>query len=223
MTDWDIARANMVESQIRPNAVTDRRLIAALLAVPRERFVPSAARVLAYCDADVIVTDPNEARPPRHLIQPMVFARMVEQAGIGGSDHVLDVGCASGYSSAVIAALAGTVVALEDDDELATRAQDLLSAVGIDNVAVVRGPLNQGYPSQGPYNVIVLEGAVDEVPRALFGQLAPGGRLIAAMPATGMGRVHRYVADGKVVGGVPVFDARLPALPGFQREPGFVF
>ena len=221
MTDWDNARANMVESQIRPNAVTDRRLINALLTVPRERFTPAQSRALSYCDADIAVSEGAEGGPARFLISPMLFARIVQLAEIADSDHVLDIGCASGYSSAVIAQFAGSVVALEEDEKLAARAQDLLGEVGADNVAVVQGRMNEGYPSQGPYDVIILEGAVDEVPEALFGQLASGGQLVAAIPGRGVARVHRYVNSDGRIGGAAAFDAQLSPLPGFQREPGF--
>ena len=221
MTDWDNARANMVESQIRPNAVTDQRLINAMLSVPRERFTPPDKRSLAYCDGEIAVSESAEGAPPRHLIPPMPFARIVQLAEIADSDHVLDIGCASGYSSAVIASFAGSVVALEEDEDLAAHAQDLLGEIGIDNVAVVNGRMNEGYPSQGPYDVIILEGAVDEVPAALFDQLAQGGRLVAATPGHGVGRVHLFVKTDGSIGGAPAFDAQLSPLAGFQREPGF--
>lgn len=223
MTDWDTARANMVESQIRPSAVTDRRLIAALMAVPRERFIPAARRALAYCDADVDVSGEDAPHPRRHLIAPMPFARMVQLADIGEGDHVLDIGCTSGYSCAVIAALAGSVVALEENAELATRAQELLADIGIDNVAVIHGPLQAGYDSQGPYDAIILEGSVDEVPEPLFDQIAHGGRLIAVMPAASMGRAYRFVKSGSTVSSSAEFDARLSPLPGFERAASFVF
>ena len=223
MIDWETARRNMVESQIRPNGVTDRRLIAALLEVPRERFAAAGARPLAYCDEDIAVTEGDPDTPPRHLIAPMVFARMAQLADISERDLVLDIGCATGYSSAVIARLAGSVVALEELPELADRAQSLFAEIGVDNVAVVQGPLHDGYPSQAPYDAIIIEGAVDEVPEALFGQLGNGGRLVAVIRGAAIGRAHLFVRDGEHVGGRPAFDAAIPALPGFARERGFVF
>jgi protein-L-isoaspartate(D-aspartate) O-methyltransferase len=223
MSDWETARINMVESQIRPNAVTDRRLIAALSSVPRERFVPAERRALAYGDTDVALSESGEGGARRFLIAPMQFARMVQVACVAVSDHVLDVGCASGYSSAVIAGVAGSVVALEEDPRLAALAQERLSEIGADNVAVEQGPLAEGFASQGPFDVIILEGAVDSVPQALFEQLGQGGRLIAALPVRGVARVHRYVKAGTAIGGAPAFDAQLPPLPGFQREASFTF
>jgi len=223
MSDWKTARINMVESQIRPNAVTDRRLIAALSSVPRERFVPAAKRALAYGDSDVALSESGESGAARFLIAPMQFARMVQLAAVAASDHVLDVGCASGYSSAVIASVAGSVVALEEHPRLAALAQVRLSEIGADNAAVEQGPLTQGFASQGPFDVIFLEGAVDSVPQTLFEQLGEGGRLIAALPVRGVARVHRYVKAGGAIGGAAAFDAQLPPLPGFQREPSFTF
>jgi protein-L-isoaspartate(D-aspartate) O-methyltransferase len=223
MTDWDTARRNMVDSQIRPNSVTDRRIFDALLHVPRERFVAPGQRALAYCDEDVLATDPGEGETGRYLIAAMPFARMVQLAAISAADHVLDIGCASGYSSAVIAQLAGSVVALEENPELAARAQDLLAETGVDNVAVVQAPLTGGYPSQGPYDVILVEGAVDEVPAAILDQLSDGGRLVAVISGRRIGRAHIFTRTGHGIGERPVFDATVPPLPGFRRKPAFVF
>ncbi len=223
MIDWETARANMVESQVRTNAVTDRRLIAAMLAVPRERFVPAPAEARAYCDAAIEIASGEEEAAPRHLMAPMPFARMVQLAAIEPGNDVLDVGCGTGYSSAVIASLAGSVLALESDQALAARAQSVLSDIGIDNVAVVQGDLAAGDASHGPYDVIMIEGRVDEVPQALFDQLCDGGRLVAAVRANGACRITRYVRTGDSVGAMAAIDAHVPPLPGFQREPGFVF
>ena len=171
------ARRHMVASQLRPNKVTDDRLTDAMEAVPRELFVPKALRGVAYLDEDIEIAE------GRHLMEPMVLARLLQAAGVRADDIVLDVGCASGYSTAVIARLAGTVVGVESDAELAARATGLLTDLEVDNAAVVEGAFDAGLPDQGPYDIIVLNGAVPDVPAALLDQLADGGRLLAVVRA----------------------------------------
>ncbi len=217
MTDFAAARKQMVDSQILPNKVTDAGLIEALGAVPREVFVPQALRGVAYVDEDVPVA------PGRYIIEPMVFARLLQAAAIRKTDAVLDVGCATGYSSAVLARLASVVVAVEEDATLAAEASNNLGGVGAENAAVIQGPLNAGYAAQAPYDVIVLEGAVEDVPAALLDQLGEGGRLVAVIAGRGIGKATLFTRTGGVIGHRQLFDAGLPALPGFAREAGFVF
>ncbi len=218
MPDFAAARHNMVESQIRPNRVVDPRLIAAMEEMPRERFVPKTLQSIAYIDEDLRVAE------GRWLMEPMVFARLLQMARIEPGDVVLDVGCASGYSTAVIARLASTVMALESDAELAARATETLTELHIDNAAVVEGRLEEGLPKQAPYDVIVLEGAVREVPKAILDQLAEGGRLVTVVAKeTGMGRGTLFLRAHGVVSRREEFDAATPLLPGFAPEPGFVF
>src|SRR2546423_11410594 len=140
MVDYAQARQAMVDRQVRPHDVTDLRIIAALLEVPRERFFPPARRALAYLDAQVPVVG------ARALLKPMVFAKLVQAAAIGAQDRVLDVGCATGYSSAVLAKLAAGVIALEEDAALARMASETLAELGAANVSVVSGPLNAAWP-----------------------------------------------------------------------------
>lgn len=218
MTDFAAARANMVECQVRPNKVTDSRLLAAMAAVPRERFVPEGLAGHAYVDDDIAVA------PGRYLMEPMVLARLLQAAAIEDGDVVLDIGCATGYSTAILARLAATVVALESDEALAETAIELLTGLDADNSAVVGGEHAAGYAAQAPYDVIVLEGAVEQVPEALGEQLAEGGRLVAVV--TGGGRVGKATLMLRVRGVLSsriLFDAAVPPLPGFAIERGFVF
>lgn len=214
----------MVESQIRPNGVTDRKVINALAEVPREAYVPKAVKQLAYMDDDLAITSASETGGPRHLIAPMNFARLIQLADIGAHDLVLDVGCALGYSSAVLGHIADAVVSLECDDELARQAGDIMVEQNVDNAAVVTGPLNQGYKSEGPYDAIVLNGAVPAVPRALLEQLKEGGRLVGIIGEGGLGRAHLFIRHDDVFAEKVAFDATVAPLPGFSSgEPVFVF
>lgn len=216
--DYAAARHNMVESQIRTNRVNDSRIIAAMAALPRELFVPKQLRGIAYVDEDI------DLGGGRSLMEPVVFARLVQLAQIAPTDVVLDIGCATGYSAAVLSHLASTVVALEADSDLANRATGLLAELGVDNVALVAGPLNAGYASQGPYNAIILEGSVQEVPAGLCEQLAEGGRLVAVIEGEdGIGRGTVITRIGGGFSRRAAFDANVGPLPGFARKPAFVF
>lgn len=219
--DYAQARVKMVDGQVRTTDVTELRLLDALLTVPRERFVAHAQRPLAYIDEDVRVTAPGT--PPRYLIKPSPFAKLVQMAAVSPTDFVLDVGCATGYSSAVLSKLASSVVALESDAELAARATETLGALGFDTVAVVQGPLQAGYQAEAPYDVIVIGGAVEELPVALFDQLREGGRLVVVEGVGNAGRGRLYVKAEGVVTGRSVFNVAIKPLPGFERAYTFQF
>ncbi|MCF8469884.1 MAG: protein-L-isoaspartate O-methyltransferase [Parvibaculum sp.] len=220
MTDFAAARLNMVESQVRINSVTDGRVIDALSAVPRERFVPISRQGLAYMDEDIRISDNT---PPRFLMEPRVFARLVQLAAIGPDDLVLDVGCGTGYSTAVLSRLAGTVVAVECDEDLAARAGATLSDLGVDNAVIVSGPLAEGYAKQAPYDVIFINGMIASVPDALQRQLRDDGRLVAVEGDGVSGRGRIYVRSGDVFSGRDAFDATIHFLPGFEPTDSFVF
>jgi protein-L-isoaspartate(D-aspartate) O-methyltransferase len=216
--DYAAARLNMVESQVRPNRVTDTRIVMAMLELPRENFVPKPLRGVAYVDEDVHIGD------GRYLMEPMVLARLVQAAAITAEDVVLEIGTGTGYGAAVLSRLASTVVALESDAALAKGAAKTLANLGIDNVAVVETPVPQGYARQAPYNVIVLGGGVEQIPSAITDQLAEGGRLVAVVVPPG--QAGRAVLATRLAGTVStraIFDAASPILPGFTAEPGFVF
>lgn len=223
MIDFATARRMMVDGQIRPSDVTDLRLIAAMLDVPRERFLPPATAALAYLDLDVPVALGAERGPSRRLLKPMILAKLIQAAAVEESDAVLDVGCATGYSSAVLAKLAGSVVALEEEASLARRAEEVLAVLGIANVSVVSGPLSAGWPARAPYDVIVLQGATEVEPRTLFSQLKEGGRLVCVRGRSAAGKAMIYRRANNEVSAWPLFDATAAALPGFAEMPAFVF
>jgi protein-L-isoaspartate(D-aspartate) O-methyltransferase len=217
MVDYVQARQAMVDRQVRPHDVTDLGIIAALLEVPRERFFPPAQRALAYLDAEVPVAG------TRALFKPMVFAKLLQAAAIAQREHVLDVGCASGYSSAVLGKLAGSVVALEQDPALVRMARETLDELGAGNVSVATGPLTAGSPQSAPYDAILIEGAIEVVPDALIAQLKDGGRLVTVTGSVPMGKATLYRKVGGHVTAVPLFDAAAPLLPGFAKPAAFVF
>jgi protein-L-isoaspartate(D-aspartate) O-methyltransferase len=220
MTDYAAARTTMVDTQVRTEGVTDHRILRIMGEVPRERFVPARARPFAYTDADIAVKEDGHTR---HMIRPATLARLLQAATIAPTDFVLVVGSATGYAAAVVAGLASSVIALESDDQLATSAAETLTDTGIGNVAVVTGQLEAGYAAEAPYDVIFIDGAVEEVPAALFAQLKEGGRLIAVVGYNRAAPAMVYTRTDDDIGERPVFDAFVPALPGFSRPREFVF
>ena len=217
MTDYDRARKVMVDNQLRTAGITDRRVLAAMGEVPRERFVPEARRELAYIDEAISIGG------ARKLGAPAPFAKLVQLAEVDGTDHVLDLGCGAGYSAAVLGQLAASVVAVESEPALAATARSTLAAIGAGNVTVVEGALETAGKSKGPYDVIVIEGAVEQVPDALFGQLKPEGRLVALVAEAGRPAVaHLFARSGKGIASRAVFDAQLPPLAARQDD-RFVF
>jgi protein-L-isoaspartate(D-aspartate) O-methyltransferase len=217
MTDFAQARRMMVEGQIRTNDVTELNLLAAFDEVPRERFVPERWRPIAYLDRDVPVIG------TRCLLKPMVLAKLIQAAEVGEGDRVLDVGCATGYSSAILSKLARLVVALEEDDAVVASAARTLAAVGAGNVRAVIGKLINGWPAEAPYDVILLNGSTEVAPQALLDQLAGGGRLVAVVGRAPIGRGTVYRRSGSHVSAHTEFDAVAPLLPGFSKPPAFVF
>ena len=186
-------------------------------AVPREWFVPERLQAVAYVDEDL------EIAPGRYLMEPRVFARLLQAANIDADDVVLDVGCGGGYSAAVIARLVGTVVALESDSGLRDRASANLERLPVDNVALVAGDLTRGYAAEAPYDVIVVNGAVAEVPAALVDQLAEGGRLVAVVQDGAVGKGTLVTRRDGRIDPVVLFDGQVPYLAGFERRAGFVY
>jgi protein-L-isoaspartate(D-aspartate) O-methyltransferase len=217
MTDFAAARRMMVDGQVRTADVTDLRVIAAFDTVPRERFVPPALSGLAYLDLDV----PASESGTRRLLKPMVLAKLIQAAEIGANDRVLDVGCATGYSSAVLSHIAGEVTALEEDSSLARRAMEALRELR--HVTVVTGALIAGWPAGALYDAIIVNGAIELEPRTLCGQLKDGGRLVCV---SGTGRARKatlYRRGGDEFGSRPLFDAAAPLLPGFAQPAVFAF
>lgn len=213
------ARENMVESQVRPNGITDRRIIDAMAAIAREDFVPAGRKAVAYVDEDIPLT---EGQRPRCLIEAMAFARLVQLAGIKPTDKVLHIGAATGYGTAVVARLAASVVAVESDAALAASARANLRDVS--NVSIVEGALADGAKAAAPFDVIVIEGRVGEVPQSLMSQAADGGRIVAVVGESDVARAHLWTMAGKTGTCRTAFDASIAPLPGFQKKrAAFVF
>jgi len=222
MTDFTAARLNMVESQVRPNGITDRRIIAAIEGVRREDFVPESRRTLAYMDEDVPLEPSDRSAGPRALIEVMAFARLLQHAAIKPTDKVLVVGAGTGYGATVIAAIAASVVALECDPGLAHLARKNLAHLA--NVKVVEGSLSAGVVGEQPFDVIVLEGRAEDVPQSLLGQLADDGRLVAVVGESDIAQACVYSKSGGAIAVRQVFDASVTELPGLRKKrPAFVF
>ena len=214
MFDAAKARRLMVDGQVRVADVTSPELLSAMLEVPREQFVAAAQREQAYYDAEI------EIAKGRVLLRPMVLGKLIQALRVEPHDKVLDVGGGLGYSSALLARLAGSVVALEQDG-IAPRAQAALA--GTANVSVVSGPLAAGWPPQAPYDVILVNGAVEFLPDSFAAQIAPTGRLACIRRDGAASKAMLYrLAEEKLVGR-SIFDAWAPILPGFERPPAFVF
>lgn len=217
MIDYAAAREAMVDRQVRTADVTRYPIIAAMLAVPREDYLPEALRPLAYLGEHVPLA------PGRVLLDPRVFAKLLDALDVGPTDLVLDLGCAYGYSAAVLARMAEAVVALESDPAMAAEAEALLGRHGVDNAVVQAGPLAGGVPADGPFDVILLEGAIEVLPPEIEAQLKPDGRIAAifAQGAGGQARIGLRTAQG--IAWRRVFDATAPVLPGFEAAKAFVF
>jgi protein-L-isoaspartate(D-aspartate) O-methyltransferase len=217
MTDFATARRHMVDGQVRTADVTDLRIIAAMLEIPRERFLPPALADLAYLDLDL----PVGGNGTRRLLKPMVLAKLIHAADIAPAGCVLDVGCATGYGAAVLARIAGQVTALEQEPDLAQAARTALA--GQPNVNTVSGALRAGWPQGSPYDAIVLEGATEIPPDAFLGQLKEGGRLVCILGGGPGAKAMLYRRSGDELGGRPIFDATAAVLPGFAKTPVFAF
>lgn len=215
MIDLTTARTNMIVSQVRPNGITDARLIDAMAQVPREDFVPEGQRALAYMDEDVPL------KPGRFLMEPMALAKLIQLAAVKPEDTVLHVGCASGYGSAILARLAAKVTAIDEDPDLIAQASIALSPLG---VTVAAAPHAQGISTGGPYDVILVDGRVPQVPQDLLAQLRDGGRLVAVVGETSMAPAKLYLKHGGNISARTGFEASVSPLPGFAVErPAFVF
>jgi protein-L-isoaspartate(D-aspartate) O-methyltransferase len=216
-----LQRKNMVESQVRPSDVTDRRITSAMQDLPRERFLPPSATDFAYMDEALTVA------PGRSLMAPRTFARLLQLADIEAGHRVLIVGALYGYSAAVISRLAGDVVALESDATAASGAASALKETGIFNVKVVTGPLDGGWPAGAPYDAILIEGAIERIPPPLLDQMAGSGRLVTIEVQDAVGRAVVLQKTGSgaaaTVSRRVAFDASAPMLPGFEQPKTFSF
>jgi len=215
MTDFSARRVMMVDTQVRPSDVTKFPIIDAMLTVPRETFVPRDKREAAYMGENVAL------RAGRVVLEPRTLAKLLDALDIQPDETVLDLGCALGYSAAVLARLAEAVIAVEEDESMANEAQTLLSQASVDNAAVIVGPLAAGSAKHGPYDVITVQGGVETIPEALLDQLKDGGRIGAIFMegALGIARIG-YKSEGKVSWRY-AFNAAAPVLPGFAAVRGF--
>lgn len=216
MLDFENARETMVDCQIRPSDVTSHALLEAVLSVPRERFVPEAREELAYIDEDI------EVGNGRFLMEPAPFAKLVQALQIGSEDVVLDVGCATGYSSAVLSRMASTVIALEEDADLAKKAAVTLDELDYDNIAVVNAKLTAGCPDEAPFDAILFNGAVESLPQTFLDQLKDGGRLVVVEGRGNAAQARLYLRSGDDIGSRVLFNSAVMSLPGFEKKPEFV-
>ena len=221
MPDFALLRKNMVESQVRTNDVTDRRVLRAMLDLPRERFVPAGLQALAYSGEGLLLPKTAGADGPRMLPAPVLTARLIQLANLEPTDRVLEIGAATGYATAIIAELAATVTGLESDADLASQATASLAAGRVTNATIKTGALADGAADDGPYDVIIVSGMIPEVDMSWHGQLRVGGRLIAVVADGPLGRAAVFERAGDGFSRRTVFDAAMPMLPGFARKPAF--
>jgi protein-L-isoaspartate(D-aspartate) O-methyltransferase len=221
MSDFATARQNMVDCQVRPSDVTDNRIVDAMLAVPREIFVPGDRRALAYLDLDLVVSDIGATK--RVLVKPVVIAKLLQAAEIRETDNVLVVGCASGYTAAIVARLTHRVTATDPDTALVAKANTAFAHLGIAIATAKVAKPADGDIENGPYDVILLEGATAIVPEVLYGQLKDGGRLTGVFSAGQMQRAMIVTRSRDDFGSRVLFDASAPVLPGLELVPEFAF
>lgn len=233
MSDFEAARRNMVDGQLRPNRVTDPALLLAMEVMPRHDFVPKHLRGIAYVDEDIALGG------GRYMLEPLVLGRLLQVLEIKPTDTVLNIGCANGFDAAILGRLAASVVAVDCEPAMVARATEILADLGIDNVAVVDGALADGFPQQAPYDVVCFSGAIDDVPAAITAQLTPDGRMAAVIADVhgpqgrgppggvaggwGMGKATLFVRTAGIMSRRVIFDAGTPLLPGFAGEPTFAF
>lgn len=215
MADYQTRRTMMVDTQVRPSDVTKFPIIDALLAVPREDYVPDSKRDAAYVGENIDIGG------GRVVLEPRTLAKMLDAANVQSSDVVLDLGCGLGYSTAVLARMAEFVVAIEDDAARAQEAQTILSGHGVDNAAVFEGPLAEGAAKNGPYDLIILQGAIETFPDTLSEQVKEGGRVAAIFAEGALGVVRLGQKIDGVMNWRMIFNAGAPVLPGFARESAF--
>ncbi|MGJ8616148.1 MAG: protein-L-isoaspartate O-methyltransferase family protein [Sulfitobacter sp.] len=215
MTDFTTRRTMMVDTQVRPSDVTKFPIIDAMLTVAREDFVPARQREAAYMGENL------DLGQGRVLLEPRTLAKMLDALAITNQEMVLDIGSAMGYSAAVIAHMAEAVIAVEQDESMATEAVEALAAAGADNVVVHVGPLSEGAPQHGPYDVIIIQGGVAEVPSAITDQLKDGGRIASLFMQDALGEVRIGHKRGTQISWRASFNAGAPILRGFERQVAF--
>ncbi len=217
MDTYKKARDSMILSQLQTNEVTNTSLLEAMKNIPREIFVPENLADIAYIDSNI------EIQPSRYMLSPMVLAKMIQEINSTSKDLILDVGCLTGYSTAILAKVSSTVVGLDPSHFFVEKANKILSDLQIDNAAVLFGNPLEGCPSQGPYNKILINGSIDSVPLNLIDQLVDGGKLICIENKGSVGKVVCFSKQGQSFGKRSLFDAFVPLLPGVKEKTEFVF
>jgi protein-L-isoaspartate(D-aspartate) O-methyltransferase len=221
MTDFAVLRQRMVDNQLRTSEVTDRGVIAAFLAVPRENFVEAAERPFAYADRALKIA---ASAPERRMMVPVTLARLIQALLDAGDDlSAMVIGCGSGYSAAIMAPLFAEVAAVEEDRALAQQARETLSRLGLANVSVAEGRLVDGDPQGRRYDAILVDGSVEVLHPAILAQLKSGGLLSTVERDDRVSRALLYERIGEETSKWPLFDAWAPSLPGFARRREFVF
>lgn len=215
MTSFAQRRRMMVDTQVRPSDVTKFPIIDAMLATPREHYLPEALSEAAYMGENI------EIAPSRVLLEPRTFGKMLDALAIGGDEMVLDIGAGYGYSAALLSRLAQVVIAVEEEPGMVAEAPDLLAEDGRDNVVFVEGPLAEGAAEHAPFDVIVIEGAVEEVPAAISEQLKDGGRIACLFQDGQLGVVRIGIKSGGRISWRFAFNAGAPVLPGFTKARAF--
>lgn len=219
MTNFAHARSEMIEGQIRPSGVFDLPLLGALRKTPREVFLPDAQKEFAYLDSEQnLISSDN-----RQMATPAITAKLIELAEVTSGDIVLDIACGTGYSTAILALLANSVVALEMDENLVAQANLALAELDISNAAVVQGALTKGVPKEAPFDAILIQGAVEEIPKTLFDQLRDGGRLVAVIGSGNSATAVLHVKSGGQIAQIPSFNASVPRLSDFDKKSKFTF
>lgn len=219
MSDFALARRNMIDGQLRPNRVTNVALLAAIGELPRERFLPEALRSVAYADEDVPLGG------GRYLMEPMVLARLIQVLQPQPDDRAVVIGAGRGYGAALLARLVKTVTAVESDAALAAAGGQIAKDLGLSDIQWIVGNLEQGAPGAAPFDIVLVEGAVRQIPQTILDQMGEGGRLavtISGAPGA-LGVAQLFVKNGGVTSGRPLFDAGTPLLPGFAPPPRFTF
>ncbi|GAB5448393.1 protein-L-isoaspartate O-methyltransferase family protein [Gymnodinialimonas sp.] len=217
MADFTQRRVTMVDTQVRPSDVTQFPVLEAMLSVPREAYAPDAARDTAYADT------PMDLGGGRQLLDPRATAKLLQALSPTPSDLVLELGASTGYTTALLAHMAEAVVAIEEDEDLARDAEAALSEQGVDNAALIQGPLTEGSAKHGPFDAIAILGGVEEIPAAILDQLKDGGRIAAIFMDGALGETRVGVKSGGRMSWRMAFNATAPVLPGFARAPSFAF
>ena len=217
--NYELARKNMVENQIRANKVTDTKIIDAFSNVEREIFVPESYREISYNDEDIRLSR------NRFMMKPMILARLFQSLSLNGNENILHIGSNSGYASAILSQLCHAVISIESDKKLYEKSINIFSEIGFDNVVPLHGSMEVGVPKESPFDVIFIEGALEEKPKALFDQLNNNGKLVVVLKPSNVniGKANLFFKLNNEIGNEILFDAQVTKLSIFKSKPKFNF